>query len=600
LPFFGLSRARSKERSKVRAPALGEAVAHLPWLSPAAASLVAWARLSAPAAWQESRADPGAVLFLVRHSWAARASPGVFSFANLLHEPGVLDEAVRALDRPGAGFVDWNRPEVRRIYQTALAYAHAARALAERGGLTDPDAAWVAGLVAPLGWLGVAAADPVEAGACLADPGFPLQPRQVQERRWGFDQSALARRLSRRWQLPTWLAVVAGHLDLPVQSAQLLGADPELFRVVQRAVGLVQAPDGGLRLGVEGARTPTAELSISDTHLSELIGPVDSSPTHPVASWQAPRSTPLLRDLLMLAAEKRRLASAPGLESLEQDVDHLHEALQAQHASEEDRLRAAKLAALAELAAGAGHEINNPLAVISGQAQYLAHHEPDPNRQRSLAAIISQTQRIHTILHDLMLFARPPKPRKEPVDAAALTGEVTAALTDLALERQVQLSWVAPEQPLTVYSDSRQLRTALSGLVRNAIEAAPAEGWARVRVQQGPFDAVEWVVEDSGSGPAPEQREHLFDPFYSGRQAGRGRGLGLPTAWRLAREHGGDVRFENVAGGPTRFILSLPRGTGTNGTAHHSTDSAAEPLATAPPPDGNGHPVEHGPVRADL
>ena len=54
-------------------------------------------------------------------------------------------------------------------------------------------------------------------------------------------------------------------------------------------------------------------------------------------------------------------------------------------------------------------------------------------------------------------------------------------------------------------------------------------------------------------------RDHLFDPFYSGRLAGRGRGFGLPTAWRLAREHGGDVRFDRPVEGPTRFILSLPR-----------------------------------------
>jgi len=67
------------------------------------------------------------------------------------------------------------------------------------------------------------------------------------------------------------------------------------------------------------------------------------------------------------------------------------------------------------------------------------------------------------------------------------------------------------------------------------------------------------VVEDSGPGPSSNQREHLFDPFYSGRLAGRGRGLGLPTAWRLAREHGGDVRFDPLPQGPTRFVLSLPR-----------------------------------------
>ena len=51
----------------------------------------------------------------------------------------------------------------------------------------------------------------------------------------------------------------------------------------------------------------------------------------------------------------------------------------------------------------------------------------------------------------------------------------------------------------------------------------------------------------------------MFDPFYSGREAGRGRGLGLSIAWRLARQLGGDVRFDDVSGSPTRFVLSLPR-----------------------------------------
>src|SRR5262249_15169925 len=104
----------------------------------------------------------------------------------------------------------------------------------------------------------------------------------------------------------------------------------------------------------------------------------------------------------------------------------------------------------------------------------------------------------------------------------------------------------------------------------------PAEGWAGIRLETPALDCLEVVVEDNGSGPGPVQREHLFDPFYSGRSAGRGRGLGLATAWRLAREQGGDVRFDPSLGGPTRFILSLPcapanpsrNGDSSNGTAH--------------------------------
>jgi signal transduction histidine kinase len=91
------------------------------------------------------------------------------------------------------------------------------------------------------------------------------------------------------------------------------------------------------------------------------------------------------------------------------------------------------------------------------------------------------------------------------------------------------------------------------------------DGWAALRLEASAPDLVEVVVEDSGPGLAAGQTEHLFDPFYSGRQAGRGRGLGLPTAWRLAHVQGGDIRYVNLPDGPTRFIFRLPRQLLANG-----------------------------------
>src|SRR5262249_48112119 len=159
---------------------------------------------------------------------------------------------------------------------------------------------------------------------------------------------------------------------------------------------------------------------------------------------------------------------------------------------------------------------------------------------------------------DLMQFARPPRPQKRPLDVGNLVREVTASLAGLASERQVNLVVSEISGPLLVDGDHEQLAAALTCLVRNAIEAAPAEGWAAVGLENALPDQIELVVEDNGSGPPLAQREHLFDPFYSGRSAGRGRGLGLATAWRLARENGGDVRFDSLPDGPTRFVLSLP------------------------------------------
>ena len=463
--------------------------------------------------------------------------------------------------------------------------------MSELSGRCDPENAWVAGLLAPLGWIAVCAVDPGKAADCLADQAMAQDPAALQQRHWGMDQGALARRLLRSWRLPRWLALVIGHLGLPLEVAQQLGADPDMFRVVQMAVGLAQQDAQGIHVAVgdnpgECAVALGMTLKDQETLARELAGPVQF-PQAP-SSWDPPAGVPLLRDLLLLAAENLRLHELPTLEQLEQDRDELHHALEKLRSGQDERLQAMKLHSLAEFAAGAAHEINNPLAVISGQAQYLLGREADPGKQKSLQIIISQAQRIHQVLTDVIQFARPPRPQRQVVDMRGLVREVMLGLSDLAAQRQVRLLSPESDSAITLHVDPRQIATALECLLRNGIEAAPGGGWASLRVATATPGRLDMIVEDSGTGPTQAQREHLFDPFYSGRQAGRGRGLGLPTAWRLAREHGGDVRFDSVSGGPTRFILSLPLPSGEEGSQKTDADNAngqapghGRPLATA-------------------
>jgi signal transduction histidine kinase len=552
-------------RIKVKAPALGECAAQLPWLAPSAAALVALARSPAAPAWEAIRHDPGAVLLVVRHSAAMRSLPSLSLFPALLEEPAILEAAVHYLNQPATGWVDWSRPGLQPLFQASITLAQCARELAQQSPRCDPDNAWVAGLLAPLGWFAVAAVEE-EAVGCLADPLSHEQPTVVQQRAWGLDQGAIARRLSRRWGLPGWLAGVVGHLDLPVELAQMLGAEPELFQLVQAAV--VRARRRGMVLPLVGTHLVTDPDQAEAAGEAASAAPAAGSPTENYL-WQPPQSVPLLRDLLQVAAEKRRLQQAPARTPLEEDLDRLHAALCEQKATETKRLRELKLMALAELAAGAGHEINNPLAVISGQAQYLLSHDSEPTRQRSLQTIVGQTQRIHQVLSDLMQFARPARPQKQLVHVPTMVEEVATTLRDLAAQRKIQLRLPSPQAGADAFADPRQVRTALTCLLRNAIEAALPEGWVGVRLEQSIPGHVEVVIEDNGQGLAAAQREHLFDPFFSGRTAGRGRGLGLPIAWRLAREQGGDVRFEELTQGPTRFVLSLPGEPGTNGIGGH-------------------------------
>src|SRR5207248_2389982 len=110
-----------------------------------------------------------------------------------------------------------------------------------------------------------------------------------------------------------------------------------------------------------GGRPAISELGLGEREVDDIETQVSAwvAEDLPGRIWQPPNAVPLLRDLLELAADARRATESPLVESLERETDDLHRALQEQQATEETRLRSLKLAALAELAAGAGHEINN-------------------------------------------------------------------------------------------------------------------------------------------------------------------------------------------------------------------------------------------------
>ena len=227
----------------------------------------------------------------------------------------------------------------------------------------------------------------------------------------------------------------------------------------------------------------------------------------------------------------------------------------------DQRLEAAKLAALKELAYGAGHEINNPLANIAARAQTLMRDEADPERRRKLAAIHRQAMRAHEMIADLMLFARPPQLHPEPCELGELAGQVVDEFAELAAERQIRLELGDDGRPVVACADRTQLGAALAAVVENALEAVAIGGHVEVVAQQASADDVHWaqlVVRDDGPGVSDDVRAHIFDPFFSGREAGRGLGFGLSKCWRIVTDHGGQVAFSSAAGGGCEVTIMLP------------------------------------------
>jgi hypothetical protein len=176
-----------------------------------------------------------------------------------------------------------------------------------------------------------------------------------------------------------------------------------------------------------------------------------------------------------------------------------------------------------------------------------------------LAAIHSQALRAHEMIADLMLFARPPQLVREEVDLVGLVDRVIGELKPESDRRGTRIERRGTAR--TVMGDSVQLAVALRAMCVNALEALSRGGRISIEVRDhGSRDGAAWVeviLADNGPGISSRVRRHLFDPFFSGREAGRGLGFGLSKAWRIVTDHGGRIDVESPAEGGAVFRVVL-------------------------------------------
>jgi signal transduction histidine kinase len=222
--------------------------------------------------------------------------------------------------------------------------------------------------------------------------------------------------------------------------------------------------------------------------------------------------------------------------------------------------QASRFESLAEFAAGAGHELNNPLAVIQGRAQLLLARAQDDSTRSSLKAIVEQTLRAHRMLRDLIFIARPGEPRprlfRPSESLRAIIREFKADIARRNLQVQLRL---APEiASLELENiDPDAFRHLATSLFRNAIEAS-VDGGAVILSLKLDAQVLALHVEDQGRGFDTKEARHLFDPFYCGRRAGRGLGLGLPRVARIVAQMNGKIRFRSQPGQGTVFEVIMP------------------------------------------
>ena len=506
-----------------------------PWLLPRLSSVSDFIFKPLSESWLDIKTDPGAVYLLLRYSDAHDDTDFPACLENA--RPAV-SESVLSLLRMGFS-LDATLVSNDSLVN-ALCRAAIASEIASITGKVSSELAWV--------------------GALFFD-FKSLAKNHIQEQT---DNATLMR----QYGLPVWLRLVnllSGKDGLEIATAA--GLHPYLGEILLIADQYSRDGQAGKSLSV---RQWEKKLKYPG-----LLDKIDVGAI--VNKWFG-------GNIRTFVNSKRKTPESVIAESLQFAMDSIHEnrliqsrdnveseaykaALQNQIQSGSQRLHDMKLQSVVELAGGAGHEFNNPLAVIQGQSQFILARmddlEIEETREKlkdSLESIVRQAKRINLILRNLMQFARPNVPAPSNLECKGIVETVIEKLEDWASEKKVKLSPVDGELfNCSIFADSYQARTILENVTRNAIEAAGIGGWVRIGLENSGSGQILLFVEDSGPGPASEDVANLFDPFFSGRQAGRGQGLGLSVAWRLIKLNKGNISFVLPSGfKPTRFVISFP------------------------------------------
>lgn len=226
--------------------------------------------------------------------------------------------------------------------------------------------------------------------------------------------------------------------------------------------------------------------------------------------------------------------------------------------TQEELVRVEKLAAIGELAAGVAHEINNPLAIIRGNAELLQMSLPEEAAQQEEVGIIArQVGRMERIVANLLRFARREHKRINTVALHGILDEILGQVGhQIPLEGYVLVRDFCPGD-LMVEADGDQLRQVFTNLIVNGLQAMPAGGTLSVATSVHTDSRVCRVsISDTGIGIPAENLGQVFNPFFTTR--GDGTGLGLSVSYGIVRDHGGGIVVESVVGAGSRFTVTLP------------------------------------------
>jgi two-component system, LuxR family, sensor kinase FixL len=214
----------------------------------------------------------------------------------------------------------------------------------------------------------------------------------------------------------------------------------------------------------------------------------------------------------------------------------------------------AALAKLGEMAAVVAHEVKNPLAGIRGVMQVFEKRvAQDGTSTQILKDIVARIDSLDQMMKELLLFARPPKPKRAPTDVAPLVSTTARLLSEDPMWQEVDVVVDGAVKPLL--ADPEMLKIVFQNLLINGAHAMQGRGRIRVAIDEV-NTMCQIAFSDAGPGIPADVREKVFTPFFTTKS--RGSGLGLPTAKRFVEAHNGQIAIDCPPDGGTTVVVRLP------------------------------------------
>ncbi len=215
--------------------------------------------------------------------------------------------------------------------------------------------------------------------------------------------------------------------------------------------------------------------------------------------------------------------------------------------------RADRLATLGQLAAGAAHEIRNPLTSIRSTIQYLRKSLINSEEGELVGGLIDEVDRINEIIEGLLSFSKPAKPEIKTIDLELLLKQTLALVETTAKKRKVDISLEYNSEQSSLKADLSLLKQVFLNIIINSLEAIEENGRIQVRVdfiqkggqlppQSNPYYFISF--KDSGPGIPRANMDHVFDPFFTTKMEGTG--LGLSISYKIIQQHDGDIEIEST------------------------------------------------------